>query len=110
MIHAREECKRDPIRQPLRVIGLADAEERFERVVAWDDEASDVDEKLASNVEENEEEVEGAQAENHVNFGDGGLPFEVLQTGIFVQLNWTLVLCYVISRSVCVSQKKVIFR
>ena len=44
--------------QPLSVVDLAGAEQRLERVVAGEDEASEVDEEGSSQVEEDEEEVD----------------------------------------------------
>ena len=70
----------------LSVINLAGAEQGVLRVVAGDDEASKVDEELASNVEENEEEVQGTEAEDHVNLGDIGLLLKLLQLRVLGQL------------------------
>lgn len=68
------------------VIGLVLGEESLERVVAGDDEASKVDEELASNVEENEEEVQGTETEDDVDLGDGALLLEVLKGRVLGQL------------------------
>jgi hypothetical protein len=51
--------------QPLGVIGLASAEEGLEGVVGRDDEAGGVDEELSSDVEEDQEEVQGTEAWEH---------------------------------------------
>jgi hypothetical protein len=61
----------------LGVIGLADAKEGLERVIGRNDETSRVDEELASNVEEDEEEVEGSQAQDDVDLGYRRLLLEV---------------------------------
>jgi hypothetical protein len=72
--------------QPLGVITLASAEERLEGVVGGDNEAGGVDEELSSNVEEDKEEVEGAEAENNVNLGHVGLLLELLQLRVLGKL------------------------
>ena len=68
------------------VIGLVLGEESLERVVAGDDEASKVDEELASNVEENEEEVQGTETEDDVDLGDGALLLKVVEGRVLGQL------------------------
>jgi len=68
------------------VIGLARGEESLERVVAGNEEASKVDEELASNVEENEEEVEGTETEDDVDLGDGALLLKVVESRVLGQL------------------------
>ena len=72
--------------QPLGVIALAGGEEGLEGVVGGDDEAGGVDEELSSNVEEDKEEVEGAEAENNVDLGDVGLLLKLLQLRVLGQL------------------------
>jgi hypothetical protein len=68
------------------VIGLALREESLERVVAGDEEASKVDEELSSNVEEDEEEVEGTETEDDVDLGDGALLLKVVEGRVLGQL------------------------
>lgn len=68
------------------VIGLGLGEESLERVVTRDDEASKVDEELASNVEEDEEEVEGTETEDDVDLGDGALLLKVVEGRVLGQL------------------------
>ena len=68
------------------VIGLARGEESLERVVAGNEEASKVDEELASNVEVNEEEVEGTETEDDVDLGDGALLLKVVEGRVLGQL------------------------
>ena len=68
------------------VIGLARGEEGLERVVAGDEEAGKVDEELASDVEEDEEEVEGAETEDDVDLGDGALLLKVVEGRVLGQL------------------------
>lgn len=76
----------DPVRQPLSVIDLAGAEQGIERVVAGNDEAGNVDEELAGNVEEDEEEVEAGETEDGVDLGDRRLLLKVVEGGVFGQL------------------------
>jgi len=72
--------------QPLGVIGLASAEEGLKGVVGRDDEAGGVDKELSSNVEEDQEEVQGAEAEDDVDLGHIGLLLELLQLRVLGQL------------------------
>jgi len=59
--------------KPLAIIGLPAAEQRLEREVCRDGEARGVDQELAGDVEEDEEEVEGAEAEHDVDLGHASL-------------------------------------
>ena len=68
------------------VIGLGLREQSLERVVTRDDEASKVDEELASNVEEDEKEVEGTETEDDVDLGDGALLLKVVESRVRGQL------------------------
>ena len=72
--------------QPLGVIALAGGEEGLEGVVGGDDEAGGVDEELSGDVEEDKEEVEGAEAENNVDLGNVGLLLKLLQLRVLGQL------------------------
>jgi len=76
----------DPVSEPLSIVDLASTEKCIERVVAGDDEASNVDKELASDVKENEEEVEAGETEYSVDFGDGGRLLKVVEGGVFGQL------------------------
>jgi len=73
----------------LGVINLAGAEQGVQRVVARNNKSSDVDEKLAGNVEEDQEEVEASKTENGVDLGDGGLLLEVVEGGVLAKLQHT---------------------
>lgn len=68
------------------VIGLGLGEQSLERVVTRDDEASKVDKELASDVEEDEEEVEGTETEDDVDLGDGALLLKVVEGRVLGQL------------------------
>lgn len=98
-----QESKDDPVGQPLyksvcalfpycvhdaylSVVDFAGAEERIQRVVARNDETGNVDEELAGNVEEDEEEVQAGETENSIDLGDGGLLLEVVEGGVFGQI------------------------
>ena len=70
----------------LCVIDLAGAEQRVQRVVAGDDKASNVDKELASNVEEDEEEVQAGETQDGVGLGDGGLLLEVVESWVLGEL------------------------
>jgi len=82
----REKCEHDPIREPLSVVSLADREQCFQGVVAWNDESGDVRKKLTSDVEEDEEEVECAQSEKGVNLGNRSLLLKVVQAWVLGKL------------------------
>lgn len=70
----------------MSVISLAGGEQGLERVVAGDDEASKVGEELASNVEEDGEEVESTKAKDGVDLGDGGRLLKVVEEGVLGKL------------------------
>jgi hypothetical protein len=75
----------------LGVVDLASGEQSVQRVVAGDDESSNVDEELSGNVEEDEEEVEAGETEDGVGLGDGGLLLEVVEGGVLGELGNTAV-------------------
>lgn len=68
------------------VIGLARGEQSLERVVTGNEETSKVDKELASDVEEDEEEVEGTETEDDVDLGDGALLLKVVEGRVLGQL------------------------
>lgn len=72
--------------QPLLIIVLPGSEQRLERVVGWERKAGSVDEELAGDVEEDEEEVEGAEAEHEVDFGDARLLLELVEVRLLGEL------------------------
>jgi hypothetical protein len=73
-------------REPLGVISLAHGEDGLHRPVGGQHKASGVHEELAGNVEEDEEEVEGGEAEDDIDLGDGGLLLELLELRVLGQL------------------------
>lgn len=72
--------------KPLRIIGLAAGEQRLEGEVGGDDESGSVDQELAGNVKEDEEEVQSAETEHNVDFWDAGLLLKVVESWVFRQL------------------------
>lgn len=76
----------DAYGEPLRIIGLADGEDGLQGPVGREREASGVDEELAGDVEEDEEEVERCQAQDDVDFGDGGLRLKVVERWVLGEL------------------------
>ena len=70
----------------LCVIDLAGAEQGSERVVSGNGEASNVHEESASNVEEDEEEVQAGKTEDSVDLGHRCLLLEIVEGGVFRQL------------------------
>lgn len=70
----------------LSVINLGGGEESVQRVVAGEREANNIDEELASDVEEDEEEVDGTDAEDGVDLGHIGLLLEVDEGRVLGQL------------------------
>ena len=63
----------------LCVIGFARTEQRIQGVVSRNQEASEVHEELASDVEEYQEEVDSEKAKEGINLRYGSLPFEVIE-------------------------------
>jgi hypothetical protein len=76
----------DAYGEPLRVVGLADGEDSLQGPIGREGEASSVDEELAGDVEEDEEEVEGSQAQDDVDFRDGGLRLKVVERWVLGEL------------------------
>jgi hypothetical protein len=72
--------------KPLRVVTLPHAEESLERIVTRDDKSSQVGQQLASDVEENEEEVKSDKPEESIDLGEAGLFLEIIQNLILGKL------------------------
>lgn len=72
--------------QPLSVIVLVLGEQGTEGVVSGDDEASQVGQELTTEVEDDEEEVEGSKTDDGVGLGDTSASLEVVQGGVLGQL------------------------
>lgn len=73
--------------QPLRVVLLVVGEESSEGVVSGDDEASEVGEELATEVEDDEEEVKSTNTDDGIGLGNAGLSLQVVKRGILGQLS-----------------------
>lgn len=71
----------------LGVIRGTGREESLEGVVAGEEETGKVDEELASDVEEDKEEVDSDQAEDHVDLGDIGLTLKVVEDRVLGELS-----------------------
>ncbi len=72
--------------QPLRIVILGIGEEGSEGVVSGNDEAGKVGEELATEVEDDEEEVKGADTDDGIGLGNADLPLQVVEGGILGQL------------------------
>jgi hypothetical protein len=73
-------------RQPLGVIDSAAREQSVEGVISWDDETNRVHEELGSDVEEDQEEVQGAEPEHDIDLGHVGVGLEVIENFVFPEL------------------------
>lgn len=71
----------------LSVIRSTRREEGLEGVVAGEEETGKVDEELASNVEEDKEEVDSNQAEDHIDLRDIGLTLKVVEDRVLGELS-----------------------
>ena len=67
----------------LSIIGLARRKQGGHRVITGDEETSEVHEELASNIEEDQEEVDANESEDSVYFGDGCLLLKVVESWVF---------------------------
>ena len=72
--------------QPLSIVDFAGREKCIERVVSGDNEASEVDEEFASNVEKDQEEVEPGKTEEDVDFRYARLLLKIVEHVIFGKL------------------------
>lgn len=72
-----EEGENDPVSQPLSIVSCGVSKEGGKRVVAGDDEASEVGEELATEVKDDEEEVEGGDTNGGIGLGNASLLLQV---------------------------------
>lgn len=86
-----KKSKDDPVSEPLGIVRLAGREESIQRVVARNDEASQIRQKLAAEVKDDQQEVECDEAGNGVGLGHAGRALEVVEERIFRQLSVELV-------------------
>lgn len=63
----------------LSVVSSARGEEGLQGVVAGKEETGKVDKEFASNIEEDQEEVDTDETQDHVDLGDGSLALQVVQ-------------------------------
>lgn len=70
----------------LSIIRGTRGEQGLEGVVTRKDEAGNVDKELASDVEEDEEEVNTDQTQDDIDLGNGGLSLHVVQDRVLRQL------------------------
>jgi len=82
-----EEGEDHPVGQPLGIIGLGRGEKGLQRIVPRNDEASDIGEKLTSQVENDKEEVQRGKADNRIGFGNRSLLLKVIERRIFGELS-----------------------
>lgn len=80
--------------EPLGVIRLPGRKQRLEGVVGRKREAGSVDQELAGDVEEDEEEVEGAEAEDNVDLGHTRLGFQFVEVVVLAELPARFTLVY----------------
>jgi hypothetical protein len=85
--------------QPLGVVGLGGGEEGVKRVEGRDDESSNIDEKLASDVEEDQGEVEDTKTKDDVDLGDAGLLLKLVELGVLGKLSGEVIVSTAISCS-----------
>jgi len=76
----------NPVRQPLGVVDGAAGEQRVEGVVGRNDEANCVHKKLGSDIEEDQEEVQGAESEHDIDLGHVGASLKVSEDFVFSEL------------------------
>jgi len=88
----------NPVRQPLGVVCLVCAEERFQRVIPWDEEACKIDQEFSDNIEENQEKVDSDKPKERIHLRHRGLPFEVIEDFIFGKL--LINLAYLVLRTI----------
>lgn len=74
----------------MSVVHLGCGEQSLQRVVARDDEAGNVGQELAAEVEDDEEEVQGDKTNDGVDLGDRGLLLEVVESRVLGELRLSL--------------------
>ena len=77
--------------QPLGIIRLVGRKQRSERVVSGDNKTGDVGQEGAAEVQDDQKEVEGAQAKHSIGLGHRRLLLEVVESGVFGELRHRLV-------------------
>jgi len=82
----REECKNNPVGDPLVLVDLRKGEESTQAVVAWNDKTGQICQCLAPEVESNKEEIESTKTTNDISLGYTSLLLQIDQEGILAQL------------------------
>lgn len=70
----------------LSVICGTSSKQRMKRVISRNQETGKVNQELAGNVEEDEEEVDSYETEDGVDLGDRGLSLEVVEKRVLGEL------------------------
>jgi hypothetical protein len=84
--HHREQIGTATHGKPLSIICLVGSKQRTERIVSGDNEAGDVGQELAAEVEDDQEEVQGAEAKHSIGLGNRRLPLKVVESGVLGEL------------------------
>lgn len=79
-------AQKDKKKTHLSVIPSTRREQGVDRVVTGDKETSEVDEELASDVKEDEEEVDADKTQDRIHLGDVGLALQVVKDGVLGEL------------------------
>jgi len=81
-----EEGVDDPVGKPLGIVDGVGGEEGVQGVVRRNGKADSIDEELGGNVEEDEEEVKSAEAEDNIDLGNRGLLLKVVEHLVLCEL------------------------
>lgn len=73
-------------RSYLSVVGTTGGEESLHGVVTGQEETGQVNQEVASDVEEDQEEVDADQTQDSVDLGDRGLSLQVVQDRVLGEL------------------------
>lgn len=77
---------RDGANAYLRIINFTRTKQSVQRIVSWDEKASKVYEKLSSNIEEYEEEIDSDETEEGIDFWHGCLFLKPIEGRILGKL------------------------
>jgi len=81
-----QEGKDYPVREPLCIVRFANSEKGLQGIVAGNHETSNISEQLASDVEEDKEEVGCDQSEEGIDLRNRGLLLQVVQSRVLGEL------------------------
>lgn len=71
----------------MSIVSLACTEQGIQRVVSWDNEACKVDKEFASDIKEDQEEVDADNAKEGIDFGNGCLFLKIIESRILRKLS-----------------------